>query len=184
MSESNQAVLPLERGRTKGYARASVDAFLERARASFDLRSGALTSQDVREVSFPIARGGYRMSVVDAALARLEETLAQREKAAALSAVGADAWLDELRRDARELLAHVRRPATKRFDRVNRLKWGYAPGEVDIVCDRIATYLRNGTPLTAEQVRTVAFTMQHGGYNEAQVDALLDATVELILKIQ
>ncbi len=184
MSESNASVLPVEQGRTKGYSRESVDTFLEHARSSFDSRDSALTSQDVREASFPITKGGYRMTVVDSALARLEDTLAECEKRATLAELGPDAWLEALRGEAKVLLVHARRPATKRFHRVSKLKWGYAIDEVDVVCDRIAAYLRNGTPLTASQVRGVAFTMQHGGYNEAQVDALLDATVELLLKIQ
>lgn len=184
MSEATTATLPVERGRTKGYACADVDEFLAHARAVFDAGDNALTSHDVREVSFPIVKGGYRMSVVDSALGRLEDTLAKREKTAAVSELGADAWLAELRTEAKELLSHARRPVTKRFHRVTALKWGYAPGEVDVVCDRIAAYLRNGAPLTAAQLRGVAFTMQRGGYDEAQVDAFLDATVELLLKIQ
>lgn len=184
MSNTNTSVLPVEHGRTKGYERASVDAFLAHARSSFDARDHGLTAQDVREASFPIAKGGYRMSVVDSALARLEDTLAEREKATALKNVGPDAWLEELRAEAQVLLAHARRPAKQRFQHVSVLKWGYDPAEVDIVCDRIAAYLRNGTPLTVNQVRTVAFTLKHGGYNEAQVDAFLDATIDVLLKIQ
>jgi len=37
--------------------------------------------------------------------------------------------------------------------------------------------------VTPEQVRAVAFRMQRGGYREAQVDAVLDAVVEVMLAV-
>ena len=49
---------------------------------------------------------------------------------------------------------------------------------------RIVRYLRDGDPLTAEQLRSAAFRMQRGGYREEQVDALLDATIDVILAVR
>jgi DivIVA domain-containing protein len=51
------------------------------------------------------------------------------------------------------------------------------------VADRIARYLESGESLTVEQVRTVAFRMQRGGYDEVQVDAVLDAVIEVMLAV-
>ncbi|MBN9181568.1 MAG: DivIVA domain-containing protein, partial [Microbacterium sp.] len=55
--------------------------------------------------------------------------------------------------------------------------------EVDLVSDKIAGYLAPGEPVPVEQARSVAFRMQRGGYREAQVDALLDGVVEVMLAV-
>ncbi len=184
MSDDTPAALPTEPWHKKGYQKVAVEQFLAEARTAFNERDDSFTPRTVREVSFPVRRGGYQITVVDAALARLEDTLAERAKQVALAEGGADALLDAAREESRVVLAHVRRPALQRFKRVGKLTWGYAPEEVDAVCDRIAAFLLSATPLEADQVRSVAFTMKHGGYNEAQVDALLDATVEILQKVQ
>ena len=44
-------------------------------------------------------------------------------------------------------------------------------------------FLENGEAVTVDQVRSVAFRMQRRGYSEAQVDAVLDATVEVMLAV-
>jgi len=63
------------------------------------------------------------------------------------------------------------------------LRYGYRVDEVDMVADKIAGYLAEGSNVTVEQVRSVAFRMQRGGYREAQVDAVLDAVVEVMLAV-
>ena len=50
--------------------------------------------------------------------------------------------------------------------------------------DKLARYLADGEPVSVEQVRSVAFRMQRGGYREAQVDAVLDAVVEVMLAVR
>jgi len=52
------------------------------------------------------------------------------------------------------------------------------------VADKLAKYLATGQSVTVEQVRSVAFRMQRGGYQEAQVDAVLDAVVEVMLAVK
>lgn len=142
-----------------------------------------LNSAAVRRVAFPLVRGGYSISAVDAAVGRIEDAFAAHEREAALSRRGARAWVGRSRNLAQEVLDRLSRPRRRRFDRVSPLAYGYRIDEVDIVADRIARYLESGEPLTVEQVRSVAFRMQRGGYREAQVDAVLDAVIEVILAI-
>jgi len=54
---------------------------------------------------------------------------------------------------------------------------------VDLVADKLAKYLETGDSVTVEQVRAVAFRMQRGGYREGQVDAVLDAVIEVMLAV-
>ena len=51
------------------------------------------------------------------------------------------------------------------------------------MADKVARYLETGDAVTVEQVRSVAFRMQRGGYREAQVDAVLDAVVDVMLAV-
>jgi DivIVA domain-containing protein len=171
-------------GRRKGYEKRAVDAFLAQARAAFeDDDPDALRSAEVRIASFPLVRRGYEIAPVDAALGRIEDAFATRERERAMSQRGARAWVAESRSIAQEVLDRLMRPRGRRFDRVGALHYGYRIDEVDLVGDKIARYLATGEPLSVEQVRAVAFRMQRGGYREAQVDALLDAVVEVILAI-
>jgi DivIVA domain-containing protein len=45
----------------------------------------------------------------------------------------------------------------------------------------VVGYLEAGAPLTSDDVRNVVFRAQRGGYDERQVDAVLDAVIEAIL---
>jgi DivIVA domain-containing protein len=156
--------------RKKGYEKRAVDTFLEKARDAFEAdEPGALRSTEVREASFPLVRGGYAIGPVDAALGRVEDAFAAREREYALSRLGARAWVAETRDTAQVVLDRLSRPRRARFERVGILNFGYA---VDA-----------GDPVTAEQVRSVAFRVERNGYREAQVDAVLDAVVEVMLAI-
>lgn len=173
-------------GRERGYDPAAVDAFLARARASFeteDVSDEAVTAAVVRDMSFALVRRGYSVPAVDAALGRVEDAFAQQERARAIARLGARAWVAKQRSDAQVILDRISRPTRRRFDRVSAVRYGYRTEEVDLVTDRIAGYLVNGTGVTVEQVRSVAFRMQRGGYREAQVDAVLDGVIEIMLAV-
>lgn len=173
----------LTHGRTRGYHRAAVDTFLAAARNAFE-GGGDLTAADVRVASFPLVKGGYAVSEVDAALGRVEDALAGRERERSVRSNGAGAWVEQARGEAQVILDHLARRKKHRFDRAGMLSFGYRIDEVDHVGSRIARYLRDGEPLTAEQLRSAAFRMQRGGYREEQVDALLDATIDVILAVR
>lgn len=181
---STPTSFPRVTGRSRGYEVEAVDQFLAAAQSAYEAGSDSPRSDEIRTVAFRLVKGGYQPAPVDAALGRIEDALAAREREQALSLRGAKAWLGRSQALAQEVLDRLQRPAGERFDRVGFLRWGYRIDEVDIVADRIAGFLRDGTPLTAEQVRTVAFRMQRGGYREAQVDAVLDAVIEVTLAVR
>lgn len=183
MSDSGPS-LPRATGRQKGYDPETVDVFLAHARAVFESGVGDLDSVAVRATGFPLVRGGYRIGYVDAALTRIEDAFAARERESALSQLGARAWVRRSRALGQEILDRLSRPAGARFRRAGLARYGYRIDEVDLVADKIAAYLETGTGLSVEQVRTVAFRMQRRGYDEAQVDAVLDALVEVMLSVR
>lgn len=184
MREERPPAFPLTSGREKGYHRAAVDTFLESARAAFEDGRTDFSADDVRIASFPLVRNGYVVTEVDAALGRVEDAFAARARELAVRTLGVDAWVAQARQEAQVILDHLGRPAGHRFARTGILTFGYRVDEVDHVAERITAFLRDGDELTVEQVRTAAFRMQRGGYREEQVDALLDATVEVMLAVR
>ena len=186
-SETPVASFPETSGRTKGYEKRAVDAFLRRAKAAFDEPDDSdttLTAADVRRVAFPLVRHGYLIAPVDAALGRIEDAFAVRERQAVVTRSGPQEWVGRTKETAQVVLDRLSRPRGQRFDRVSVLRYGYRIDEVDLVSDKIARYLEAGEAVTVEQVRAVAFRMQRGGYRETQVDAVLDAVVEVMLAVK
>lgn len=175
---------PFPRGRKRGYDTAQVDAFLAEARQAFEDGSSNVDARTVRTVAFPLVKGGYDVAAVDAALGRVEDAFASREREIAFSNMGARAWVGRSRREGQEVLDRLSRPRGQRFRRTGFLRFGYRIDEVDLAADRIADYLASGEPLTVEQVRQVAFRMQRRGYDEAQVDAVLDAVIDVLLAVE
>lgn len=180
------APFPLVGRREKGYDGAAVDNFLDRARKAFedDPDARGMDATSVRETAFPLVRGGYSISAVDAALGRIEDAFAARQRDAVVTSAGAEVWVDRARFNAQEILNRLRRPRHRRFDRTRMLTFGYRVDEVDLIADKLARYFEVGEPVTAEQVRGIAFRMQRKGYREEQVDALLDAVIDVILAVR
>lgn len=181
------STFPLARSGKPGYDQSEVDAFLDRAREAFassDAEPG-LTSDEIRHVAFRVRRGkGYSARHVDAALERLEEAFAARERDRELAARGADAYHAEIRALAQEIIDRLARPEGRRFRRVSPFTRGYHPADVDAFSGRISAYVQEGRALPVEVVRTIAFRPRYRGYDEAQVDMLLDAVVRVMLAVR
>lgn len=168
---------------SSGYDTEAVDAFMADARAAYDSDSpmSSVTSTSVRQVSFPMQRGGYSVEQVDGALERLEIALAERERERAIEKEGWEGYTKRLRDSSTEVLARLSRPKGKRFRRAAFLAAGYKVTDVDDFATRVVAYLESGASLSSDEVRNVTFRSQRGGYNERQVDFVLDAVIEAIL---
>lgn len=177
------STFPVTGKREKGYAASQVDEFFDRARTEYDAPQPALTSVDIRQAGFDLVRGGYDPRPVDAALERLEQAFAQRERSVALATAGPDAWRAQAKRQARVIVDRLQRPEGKRFRRTGLFSTGYRRHDVDEFSQRIIDVFCVGTPLTADEVRDVTFGRERHGYDEAQVDAVLDRTIEILLAI-
>ncbi|MGM1030594.1 MAG: DivIVA domain-containing protein [Actinomycetota bacterium] len=170
-----------------GYDIEQVEDFLEDARRAYatDARAAtAIDSSTIRRTSFTMQKGGYSPAHVDAALERLEEAFARREHERGIVEHGEDAWYAKVRERAQQVLVALRRPDGERFRRVSRISRGYRIAEVDAFAARIAGYLEDGPDMTAREVRTAQFDAQFGGYDEDEVDQLLDTVVSLMLAVR
>lgn len=170
-------------GRERGYQTKQVDAFLDLARTSYEDKSRpSLSAADVREQAFKLQRHGYVPRYVDAALDRLEEVFFERERRERLRELGDAVWWSETRGLLSEVRGRIGRPRGQRFRRRGILANGYRRSQVDAFLDRIGDMFANREiSVTPSEVREVVFHTQLGGYDEEQVDALLDALVDLIL---
>jgi DivIVA domain-containing protein len=175
---------PLADSKTLGYDQAQVDAFLDRARDAFQGNDTSLTSADLRAAAFPLVKGGYATAEVDAAVDRLEDTFAERERDARINEIGIDVWNAEARELAQEILNRIGRAKGRRFRRANLFTYGYNVVEVDAFANRIHDFFTAGEHLSRSEVRAIVFRPQLGGYDESQVDFLLDELVRVMLAVR
>lgn len=174
-----------ERGRP-GYDPAEVDAFLAAAKSAYEGMPTdiSISVETIRDHAFTLKRGGYSTAHVDAALERLEDVFASRRREDTIAAGGEAALMSEARDVAQAIVNRIARPIGHRFKRVGPFTLGYHRGDVDQFSDKLMRYFTEGWPITVADVRTAVFREQRGGYREDQVDAVLDATVDVMLSVQ
>lgn len=175
---------PLADSKTLGYDQTVVDAFLDRARQAFQGVDTSLTSSDIRSAAFPLVKGGYAPAEVDSAVERLEDTFAERERESRINEIGIDQWNAEARELAQEILNRIGRAKGRRFRRAGLVAYGYSIADVDAFADRVHNFFTAGEHLSRSEVRTVTFRPQLRGYDESQVDAVLDELVRVMLAVR
>ena len=67
---------------------------------------------------------------------------------------------------------------------MSALTRAYNVKEVDAFADRLVDYFQHGKPMSVDEVRTVAFAATKRGYNETQVDLLLDSVINVMLAVR
>lgn len=179
---------PRTRAKTLGYDIDQVEDFLEEARQAYvadPSMPAVVTSQSIRRMAFGMKKGGYSPAHVDAALERLEDAFAVRERERAVAQPGGqDAWYTQARTTAQAVLDRLARPEGERFDRQGALAHGYDVAQVDAFGDRLVDYFQKGVPMSVEEVRTAAFGSSRRGYSESQVDYLLETVVRVMLAVR
>lgn len=191
VDETRSANAPFERVERGeyGYNVKQVDKFLAKARhyyTSNDADAPTVTSRDVRAMAFDPARGGYEAQAVDAALDRLEDVFAQRERDQLIAEQGEDAWLAQIGKISAALRSRLHRPDGERFRRPRKKNArSYHVDDVDALCHELLGYFEADKPLSVDAVRRAVFRSSQGrsGYEETQVDAFMDRVVELMAAI-
>ncbi len=181
------STFPRTRKSRRGYSVEQVEDFLEEARQAYSAEPGApvvIGADTIRSTAFAMQKGGYSPTHVDAALERLEDAFASRERDRARAEMGDEAWFREARRNAADIIDRLARPAGAKFRRASLLSDGYDRKEVDAFARRLNDYFLKGTALSIDAVRTVAFRPRKGGYQEAQVDFFLDSVVSVMLAVR
>ena len=175
--------------RDYGYNARQVDEFLGQARDYYNNPGpgdAPITSRDVRAMTFDPAKGGYDPRAVDAALDRLEDVFAQRERDALINRDGEQAWLTQIGQVSAMLRARLHRAPGERFRRpTKRNAVSYNVEDVDALCVELLGYFEHDQPMSVDVVRRAVFREAKGkeGYEENQVDSFLDRVVELMASI-
>ena len=160
---------------------ASVD---QKAETKARRGSATLTAEGIRHTAFAMHKDGYSPDHVDAALERLEDAFAARERDQATRAGGEQAWMADAESTAIVLVARLSRPPGQRFTRASVLAVGYKRADVDRLANKLVKHFRHGHELTVDEVRTAVFRPERGGYREAQVDLVLDSAVDVMLAVR
>ncbi|MEP6479066.1 MAG: DivIVA domain-containing protein [Rhodoglobus sp.] len=181
------STFPRTRNSRQGYDVDEVEDFLEDARTAYSNQRpdvATVTAQSIRRTAFSMQKGGYSPSHVDAALERLEDAFATRERERAFAQVGDQAWYGRARATAQVVLDRLDRPDGQKFNRTGILTHGYNAKEVDAFAERLVNYFQHGKPMSVDEVRTVVFRSTKRGYAEWQVDLLLDSVTNVMLAVR
>lgn len=131
-----------------------------------------------------MARGGYSPEHVDSALDRLEDAFAKRERERAIGEEGESEYFERIQTEALEVLNTLSGAHGERFTRLGSFKKGYSITQVDEFTDSIVSYLNDGPELEPSEVRQKNFDAQRGGYDEDEVDSLLDRVIFLMQAVR
>ncbi|TPF77340.1 MULTISPECIES: DivIVA domain-containing protein [unclassified Bifidobacterium] len=186
--------------RKLGYDTAQVDAFLERAHTLYDSEGINLTQQDIQSVSFELAKDGYVISQVDAALHRLEQAVVDKQTAWEIGQQGRVAWKAQTEKLYQKVASHVERAPRERFKPGAPKQPSYDKKQVDRIADQVVDKaaaalgvdgvtqndVKGLADLNADAVNNVIFTQRKGkkGYDERQVDYFLNVCVQLLSRIE
>jgi DivIVA domain-containing protein len=171
---------------SQGYDPEAVDAFLDRARRSYeDEDDGSFAAEDIVSVDFGVARGGYEMRAVDEALDRLADAFALRDRDRAIGEHGEAEWIRRLTERAQTLQERLERPRGLRFAPGEAGRPAYDRDDVDDLCDRLVGYFSRGEAMSVDDVRRAAFRRRGGedGYREAVVDVYLDHVADVMASV-
>ena len=170
-----------------GYNVDQVEDFLEEARRAYTAAAdqpNVLDADNIRTMAFAMQKGGYSTTHVDGALERLEEAFASRERERVVAGEGDAAWYARARSSAQIILDRLAREAGQKFSRVGPFTSGYHPADVDAFAERMVGYFQHGKTLSVDHVRTAVFRTVKRGYNEQQVDLLLDSVIDVMLAVK
>ena len=186
--------------RTWGYDPAQVDAFLQKAHELYDSEGARLTQADIQNASFDAVKNGYVIAQVDAALARLERAVADKQTTWEISQKGRVAWKAATEDRYHAIARHAGRAPRERFSAGKPKHPSYDRKQVDRLIERVvdkaATCLGMPTEygvdgktldgVTAASVSNSLFTQRSGrkGYDEREVDYFLSACTELLSRIE
>ncbi len=180
-------MFPTVTGVRRGYDPGQVSDFFTEAREAYEgaVPADRFSYEQVRRSTFDLQRGGFDVTQVDAALARLENAFVQRDRAAYVAEHGEAAWFDKVADEATVLYPRLLRPAGERFSHPEDRGKGYDTAQVDALLDRIAAYFEDQDELTPEIIRSSLFKVARGdkAYVEAQVDAFLGKATHIMMAV-
>ena len=166
---------PLTAAKLQGYDTQQVDALMERVKKQYENPHLELVTAAMLGVAqFDLVSGGYQIPAVDSAIARVADTLEQREVDRALKVNGRGATATALALQIREIKQVLEREPKTRFAGSRN---GYSKREVEKLLKRFS--IKRGVlsvPDTFE-IRTISLGRSASGFERAEVDEFLALVV-------
>lgn len=199
-SGRNEATIARAGKRRYGYDTVQVDEFLDKAHALYESEDPSLTQDQIANASFALCRNGYIIAEVDAALARLERAISDRNVAGEINRAGMEAWTARMVGLYRNLERHADRDSGAVFDRGLPGKPSYDCKQVERLISQVLVRIagdlhledaggtegKKAVDITSDRISNVIFTQHKGkhGYDERQVDYYLSKAVELLQQME
>ena len=136
-TEKNASGIAHAAKRKWGYDAEQVDAFLERAHMLYEGEGAQLTQHDIQNVSFELVKGGYVIAQVDAALARLERAVVDKQTTWEIAQHGRVTWKAKTEKLYHEVQNHAERNERERFKSGAPKQPSYDKKQVDRLVDQI-----------------------------------------------
>lgn len=164
-----------------GYDPKAVDPVIDSAREQFaNPGTRVLEAATLRSSQFGLIKGGYVIAAVDSALDRLDDVFAEQEANRLLARNGHDGARQKMTELQGTLTGRISRARRHAFKRQPWWLKGYSTRQVDQLLGAIGESLSGGAQLSVSSLRTMTFAPKWAGYNEAQVDAFIDRTVQYL----
>ena len=139
--------------------------------------------EQLRTATFRRQRGGYDPAEVDAAIDRLEDRAAVAHARRRVAEDGDQAWDDRMDRQHEQIYGRLRRPRGQRFRAPSSPSTrGYSAPQVDDLCEGVLEEIDRQQAPDIALIRGAVFDPACGRdvYEENQVDAFLDALLDLV----
>ena len=141
---------------------------------------------DIAEARRLVAGRAAIMAKIEkpAAIDRLEDRAAAAHARRRQAEDGPQAWDDGMDRRLEQIYGRLRRPSGHRFRAPSSASTrGYSARQVDELCETVLTEIDRQQAPDADMIRRAVFDPAYGQdvYEENQVDAFLDALVDLVL---
>jgi len=169
---------PTTTGQIPGYNQEQVDVLFERLHKQYlnpELR--LLNSDLLGVVKFDLDPGGYQIPAVDQALAKLAETLLERETAGKVRSSGKEQVAAELASNLRAIKQVLDLGPDKSF---SRIKGGYRRSQVKSLLKKIDVRRGEITAPETYELRIASFSRSSSGYDRTEVDEFLGRVIKAV----
>lgn len=183
-----------------GYDTNQVDQFLNHAHELYEQDSDDLRYLDTSNAAFTLRKNGYAIDQVDAALARLQQVVADKNTAWQLQYEGDDAWRRQTYQMYQAIAKVASRQELRRFKPGNMSTVSYDRKQVDSFIDDVMLHFDDllgmnnvseqdaqaVSKLSVKTINNVLFTQRKGkrGYDEHCVDFFLSQCALLLSRIE
>jgi len=170
---------PLANQRVQGYDPAQVDALMDRVKIQFENPRMSLVTSSILEVArFDLVLGGYQVKAVDDAIAKVCDTLLERELKDFILKSGRSAALEVLEENLEQIRKTLELGAKAAFP---KSKSAYSPKRISNLFKSLSVRRGSLTGPSTFELRTMPLGRSASGKDKSAVDAFISTLVNSML---